>query len=201
MKFLIWSWFISQLMSLQKTFTVGCLQAASVQESDDFMKGHLYSIDISGHIFRLTGSILKLLKYKPNDVTFNSLRPLILRLLIKNFVAKWSRIWGFSDWLDFYLLLGNINEWAPLHKATFEHSVIRWHPLCLFNCSRLSARCMTPCHLQGSTSRSECVCVCVREFRKCLQNKLKTTILVFFCHFDIFIVLKKLVFMLSRPTI
>lgn len=194
-------------MSLQKNLLLAVFrQTASVQESDDFMKGHLYSIDISGHIFRLTGSILKLLKYKPNDVTFHSLRPLILRLLIKNFVAKWSWIWGFSDWLDFYLLLGNINEWAPLHKATFEHSVIRWHLLCLFNCSRLSARCMTPCHLQGSTSGSNCVSVCVRasvNLGNARETNWKNSYHVIFLSFwHIHRVLKKKpVFMLSRLTI
>lgn len=108
----------------------------------------------------------------------------------KNFVAKWSWIRRFSDWLGFCPLLGNVNERAPSHKATFEESVIRWLPLCLLNCSRLSARCMTPCHLQGFTPGSICVsvCACARAFRKLARKGLKRSMLVLFCHFNTVVV-------------
>lgn len=105
-------------------------------------------------------------------------------LLIKNFVAKWSWMQRFSDWLGFCSLLGNVNERAPSHKATFEESVIRWLPHCLLNCSRLSARCMTPCHLQGFTSGSICVsvctCVCACIFWKQAQKDKKKKIKDFY---------------------
>lgn len=126
-------------------------------------------------------------KYKPNDGTFQCLKSLILRLLTKIFVAKWSWMRRFSDWLGFCRLPGNVNERAPSHKATFEESVIRWLPLCLLNCSSLLARCMTPCHLQGSTPGSICVRVCARVW-KCAQEELKAAIRALFCHFNTFMV-------------
>lgn len=139
---------------------------ALTQESNDFLKEHSNSI----HLWGLLSTGLISRKYKPNDGTFHCLKPLILRLLIKNFVAKWSWMRRFSDWLGFCPLLGNVNERAPSHKATFEESVIRWLPHCLLSCSRLSARCMTPCHLQGFTPGSVCVsvcaCVCTQVFWK-----------------------------------
>lgn len=112
-----------------------------------FLKVH--SISNRSRGLDSTGSILR--KYKPDTGTFHCLKPLIRGLLIENFVAKWSWMRRFADWLGFCPLLGNVNERAPSHKATFEESVIRWLPLCLLNCSRLSAPCGTPCHLQGAT--------------------------------------------------
>lgn len=136
-----------------------------------------------------TGSILR--KYKPDTGTFHCLKPLIRGLLIENFVAKWSWMRRFADWLGFCPLLGNVNERAPSHKATFEESVIRWLPLCLLNCSRLSAPCGTPCHLQGATRRKYwsfylCVYASTFFFWSVLKKEFKTDILTLFCHISFY---------------
>lgn len=129
-----------------------------------FLKCTQFSIHPRGLIS--TGSVSR--KYKPNAGTFHCLKPLIWRLLIKNFVAKWSWMRRFSDWLGFFSVAWQPKWASTFTQSHFEESVIKWLPLSLLSC-------MTPCHLQGSTRRRRlcfywCMCVWACFFGSVLEK-------------------------------